>query len=71
VADAGDSAADAYREATTRAGAAVHDLQQEGRGAYGKVLSVVIRGAEGVKERAAEVQAGLDQSAADTTRRSS
>jgi hypothetical protein len=71
VTDAGDAAAGAYREATSRAGSAVHDLQQEGRGAFGKVLNVVIRGADDVKERAAGVQAALDQSAADATRRSS
>jgi gas vesicle protein len=60
-----NAAAEAYREATTRAGTAVHDLQREGRGAYGRVLSVVIRGAEDVRERAAEARAGLNQTAAD------
>jgi gas vesicle protein len=68
VTDAGDAAANTYHEATARAGSAVHDLQEEGRGAYGKVLSVVVRGADDVKERAAAV---LSQSAADATRRSS
>ena len=70
VTDAGEAAAGAYREATSRAGSAVHDLQLEGRGAFGKVLSVVIRGADDVKERAAGVQAALDQGS-DATRRSS
>lgn len=32
----------------------VDDLQEKGRGAYGKALSVVARGAEEVKERVAE-----------------
>lgn len=71
VTEAGDAATGAYREATARAGEAVDDLQQKGRGAYGKALSVVIRGAEDVKERATEAQADLEQSAAHSTRRKS
>ncbi len=64
AADAGDLAADAYREATTRAAGAVGDLQQKGQAAYGKALSVVTRGADEVKERASEAQAELEQSEA-------
>jgi gas vesicle protein len=66
-----DVAADKYREATTRVGDAVDDLQQKARAVYGKALSAVVRGAEDVKERATEAQTELDQSAADAARRSS
>lgn len=41
--------------------AVVDDLRQTGRGVYGKALSVVIRGAEDVRERATEAQAELEQ----------
>ena len=71
VAEAGGAASGAYREATTRAGDAADDLQQTGRGVYGKALSAVIRGAEDVKERATEAQADLEQSAPKPTRRRS
>ena len=64
AAGASDAAADKYREATTRVGDAVDDLQQKGRAVYGKALSAVVRGAEDVKERATEAQIELDQSAA-------
>lgn len=39
----------------------VDDLRQTGRGVYGKALSIVIRGAEDVRERATEAQAELEQ----------
>ena len=61
---ASDAAADTYQHATTRVGDAIVDLQQKGRGAYGKALSTVVRGAEDVKERATEARTGLDQEAA-------
>jgi gas vesicle protein len=61
---ASDAAAKKYREATTRVGDAVDDLQQKGRAVYGKALSAVVRGAEDVKERATEARSELDQSAA-------
>jgi len=64
-----DAAAGTYRHATTRVGDAVDDLQQKGRGIYGKALSAVARGADDVKERAADAQAELDQSAAQAARR--
>ena len=70
AADARDAAAKSYRESTTRVGDAVEDLQQKGRDVYGKALSVVVRGAEEVKERATEAQTELDRSAADAARRS-
>jgi gas vesicle protein len=71
AAGASDAAADKYREATTRVGDAVDDLQQKGRAVYGKALSAVVRGAEDVKERATEAQTELDQGAPDAARRSS
>jgi gas vesicle protein len=71
AAGASDAAAAKYRDATTRVGDAVDDLQQKGRGVYGKALSAVVRGAEDVKERATQAQAELDQSAANAARRSS
>jgi gas vesicle protein len=72
VGEAGDTATGAYRDATMRAVDAVDDLHEKGRGAYGKVLSVIIKGAEDVEGRATEAQAALDKSAAKaTTRRSS
>lgn len=50
------------RDAAVGAGdAVVDDLRQTGRGVYGKALSVVIRGAEDVRERATEAQAELEQ----------
>jgi gas vesicle protein len=69
--DASDAAAERYREAATRVGDAVDDLEQKGRDVYGKALSVVVRGAEDIKERATEAQTELDQSAAHAARRSS
>lgn len=71
LANAGDVAADARREATARAVDAAGDLQRKGRGAYGKALGAVIRGAEDVKARATEAQAELDQRATDAARGSS
>ena len=71
AAGASDAAAAKYREATTRVGDAVDDLQQKGRAVYGKALSAVVRGAEDVKERATEARSELDQSAAPAARRSS
>ncbi len=71
AAGASDAAAEKYREATTRVGDAVDDLQQKGRAVYGKALSAVVRGAEDVKERATEARSELDQSAAPAARRSS
>ena len=69
---AGDVAAEKYREATTRVGDAVDDLQQTGRAVYGRGLSAVVRGAEEVKQRATEARGELDESpAAATPRRSS
>ena len=46
--------------------AVVDDLRQTGRGVYGKALSIVIRGAEDVRERATEAQAELEQRVART-----
>ena len=67
-----DTAAEEYRETTTRVGDAVVDLQQTGRAVYGRGLSAVVRGAEEVKERATEARGELDESpAAATPRRSS
>jgi gas vesicle protein len=71
AADASDAAAEKYRQATTRVGDTVDDLQQKARGVYAKALSAVVRGAEDVKERATEAQTELDQSAALQQRRSS
>ena len=68
---ASDVAAEKYREATTRVGDAVDDLQHKGRAVYGKALSAVVRGAEDVKERATDARSELDQSAAPAARRSS
>lgn len=71
AAAANDAAAEKYREATTRVGDAVDDLQQKGRAVYGKALTAVVRGAEDVKERATEARSELNQSAAHAERRSS
>jgi gas vesicle protein len=71
VSGAGGSATGAYRDATTRAEDAVDDLRDKGRGAYGKVLSVIIRGAEDVEGRAANALDELDQSAAVAANRRS
>ena len=49
VSGAGDTSNDAYRDAMARAEDAVDDLRDKGRGAYGKVLSVIIRSAEDVE----------------------
>jgi gas vesicle protein len=71
VSGAGDSAAGAYRDAAARAGDAVDDLHDKGRGAYGKVLSVIARGAEEVEGKATNALDDLDQAVAITaTRRS-
>jgi gas vesicle protein len=68
--DVGDAAAKRYRDATTQVGDAVDDLQQKGRGLYGKALSVVVRGAEEVQERATDAQTDLEKREANATRRS-
>ncbi len=68
---AGDAAAETYRDATTRVGDAVDDLEQKGRAVYGKALSAVVRNAENVKERATDAQTELEQSTAHAARRSS
>ena len=71
VTEVGESATGAYREAAAHAGDAAEELTDKGRGAYGKVLSVIIRGAEGVEAKATDALDGLDQSAAvAATRRS-
>jgi len=64
VTEAGESAAGAYREATVRAGDAAEELTDRGRGAYGKVLSGIIHGAEDIEAKATDALDGLDQSAA-------
>jgi gas vesicle protein len=56
AAGASGAAAEQYREATTRVGDAVDDLQQKGRAVYGKALTAVVRGAEDVRERATEAR---------------
>jgi gas vesicle protein len=61
AADASGAAVKAYQEATIRVGDAVDDLQQKGRGVQDNLLSVVVRGAEDVKERAIAAQTELDQ----------
>jgi len=71
AAGASDAAAEKYREATTRVGDTVDDLQQKGRSVYGKALSAVVRNAENVKERATDAQAELERSTAQAARRSS
>ena len=71
AAGASDAASARYRAATTQVSDAVDDLQQKGRGVYGKALSAVVRGAEDVKERATQAQTELDQRAANEARRSS
>ena len=62
--EAGDAATDAYRDTVARAGDAAEELHDKGRGAYGKALNVIIRGAEGVEAKATDALDGLDQSAA-------
>jgi gas vesicle protein len=56
-----NAAADRYRDATSTAGDAVDELQQKGRGVYGKALSVVGRGAEAVEERVTDAQNDLQR----------
>jgi len=59
-------------EAAAGAGdAVVDDLRHRGRDVYGKALSVVIRGAEDVRERATQAQGELNQPAARTHARTS
>ena len=70
AADASDAAKERYRDATTQMGDAVDDLQQKGRDVYGNALSVVVRGAEAIQERATAAQTELEQRSADATRRS-
>jgi gas vesicle protein len=62
--EAGDAATGAYRDAAARAGGAAEELRDKGRGAYGKVLSGIIHGAEDVEAKATDALDGLDQSAA-------
>jgi hypothetical protein len=59
----GDAAAERYRQASTQVSDAVDDLHEKGRGAYGKVLSAVARGAQDVKDHATDAQIELDRSA--------
>lgn len=66
--DAGDAAAERYREATTRVGNAVDDLPKKSRRVYGKTLSVVARSAEDVAKRATEAQIELQRRAAEAAR---
>jgi gas vesicle protein len=69
--DARVSATGAYREAAARAGEAAEELHDKGRGAYGTVLNVIIKGAEDVEGRAADALDELDQSAAVAAARKS
>ena len=63
AANVGDAAAERYRQASTQVSDAVDDLHEKGRGAYGKVLSAVARGAQDVKDHATDAQIELDRSA--------
>jgi gas vesicle protein len=67
AANVSDAAAERYRDATSKAGDVVDDLQQKGRGVYGKALSVVGRGAEAVTERATDAQNDLQRRTTDAT----
>jgi gas vesicle protein len=71
TADATDAATERYRDTAAAVGEAVDDLQRKGRGLYGKALSVVVRGADEVQERATKAQTDLEQREANATRRSS
>lgn len=62
--EAGDAATGAYRDAAAQASGAAEELHDKGRGAYGKVLSGIIRGAENVEAKATDALDALDQSAA-------
>ena len=62
------AAAETYRDAASKAGDAVDDLQQKGRGVYGKALSVVVRGAEAVEDRATDAQYDLERPTVETPR---
>ncbi len=63
-----NAATEKFRDATSKAGDAVDDLQQKGRGVYGKALSVVVRGAEAVEDRATDAQSDLEQRTSDAAR---
>src|SRR4029453_10601387 len=65
LADAGDVAAERYRDATARVGDAVADIQQKAREVNDRTLSVVARGAENLAKRATEGQLESDQSASN------
>ena len=69
VSGAGDAATGAYRDAATRAIDAVDDLHDKGRGAYGKVLSVIARGAEDIGGKATDAQAKLEKTPRKSTTR--
>jgi gas vesicle protein len=70
LADAGDAAADRYRDATARVGDAVGDFQQKAREVNDRTLSVVARGADDVAKRVTEGQIESDQSALNAPRQS-
>lgn len=61
AANIGDAAAERYQQASAQVSNAVDDLHEKGRGAYGKVLVAVARGAEEVKNHATEAQTELDR----------
>jgi len=71
AANIGDAAAERYQQASTQVSDAVDDLHEKGRGAYGKVLSAVVRGAQDVKNHATEAQTELDRSAPKASARHS
>jgi gas vesicle protein len=71
AANIGDAAAERYQQASTQVSDAVDDLHEKGRGAYGKVLSAVVRGAQDVKNHATEAQTELDRSAPNASARHS
>jgi len=71
VASVGDTAAEGYRQASTQVSDAVDDLQEKGRGAYGKVLTAVARGAQDVKDYATDAKTELDRSASKASGRHS
>lgn len=67
----GDAAAERYRQTSAQVSDAVDDLHEKGRGAYGKVLSAVVRGAQDVESHATEAQAELRRSAPKASARRS
>lgn len=70
AADIGDAAADRYREAGAQVSDAVDDLHEQGREAYGKVLSAVGRGAQDVEHHATETRTELNRGAPKARRTS-